>query len=227
MHHRPVRVLLHPSRPGTPWRRRLDEHAEVDLSCAVVVAECLALITRRRIEVVLVDAADGSGRDLLRQLQFIDDVPVVAAVGEDDAVRRAELLDAGASVLVHVSVTDIELGAQLRALCPSKGAGTGPIRFHAETMEVEVHGSRIVVTETEWKLLSVLAREPGRHFTATELMEAVWGYTTGPTSTVSVHLHRLRAKLEPDPAEPQLLRTVRGRGYALSDGFPPVDPEQS
>ena len=171
--------------------------------------------------------ADGDGLDLLRHLQSVEDVPVVAAAGDLDPVRRAALLDAGASVLVDASVTDLELGAQLRAMCPSATPATGPIRFCVETMEVEVRGSRVVVTETEWKLLSVLAGEPGRHFTAAELMELVWGYSTGPTSTVSVHLHRLRAKLELDPAAPQLLRTVRGRGYVLIHQLPAGDAEQS
>ena len=73
------------------------------------------------------------------------------------------------------------------------------------------------LTRTEFQLLSTMAAHPGRIFSRESLLTEVWGYEDLPDSkVVDMHVHRLRLKLEPDPARPQYVTTVRGRGYRVS-----------
>ena len=74
-------------------------------------------------------------------------------------------------------------------------------------------GAELALTVREFDLLVFLMRHPGRAFKRAELLEAVWGWTFGDQSTVTVHVRRLREKVEDDPAEPRRIRTVWGVGY--------------
>ena len=76
-----------------------------------------------------------------------------------------------------------------------------------------VAGEEVALTAREFDLLAFLARHPRRTFTREELLERVWGYTSGDTATVTVHVRRLREKVERDPASPELIVTVWGVGY--------------
>jgi two-component system, OmpR family, response regulator ResD len=92
----------------------------------------------------------------------------------------------------------------------------GPLRVEPATRRVTLDGEEIGLTQREFDLLAYLAARPGRVFSRDQLMEAVWG---GPyfndTSTVTVHVRRLRAKLGEDPAQPRFIETVWGVGYRL------------
>lgn len=90
----------------------------------------------------------------------------------------------------------------------------GPLRVDPAARSVTLDGVEIPLTQREFELLRFLAARPGRVFTRDQLMEAVWGYSFfTDTSTVTVHVRRLRAKLEPDPAHPRWIETVWGVGY--------------
>jgi DNA-binding response OmpR family regulator len=86
------------------------------------------------------------------------------------------------------------------------------------TREVTVLGDPVALTAREFDLLYHLASQPKRVFTRDQLMEAVWGYTfAAETSTVTVHMRRLREKIESDPTQPRYLQTVWGVGYRFAD----------
>jgi DNA-binding response OmpR family regulator len=88
------------------------------------------------------------------------------------------------------------------------------LRIDPNTREVLVRGEPATLTAREFDLLYHLASSPGRVYTRDHLMELVWGYTfSADTSTVTVHVRRLREKVEPDPARPRYLQTVWGVGY--------------
>jgi DNA-binding response OmpR family regulator len=90
----------------------------------------------------------------------------------------------------------------------------GSVEIDRETREVRRDGERVGLTLKEYELLLTLASSPRRVFTRDELMDRVWGYRAAlETGTLSVHVRRLRAKLEPDPAVPRHLQTVWGVGY--------------
>ncbi len=95
-------------------------------------------------------------------------------------------------------------------------------------------GAEISLTKREFDLLSYLAGYPGQAFTKAELLRRVWGWDFGDTSTVTVHVRRLREKLERDPSDPRLVLTVRGVGYRFTDldgepetGFPTDNPTET
>lgn len=92
----------------------------------------------------------------------------------------------------------------------------GPLRVEPATRRVFLDGGEISLTQREFDLLAYLAERPGRVFSRDQLMEAVWGEPFfEDTSTVTVHVRRLRAKLGDDPAEPRFIETVWGVGYRL------------
>ena len=80
---------------------------------------------------------------------------------------------------------------------------------------LSVAGAPVTLTAREFDLLSFLARNPNEVFRREELLERVWGQTVGETATVTVHIRRLRTKIEADPANPRHVATVRGLGYKL------------
>jgi len=94
----------------------------------------------------------------------------------------------------------------------------GELRIDPNTREVTISGEPATLTAKEFDLLYYLASQPKRVFTRDQLMEAVWGYTfAAETSTVTVHMRRLREKIEPNPTRPRYLQTVWGVGYRFAE----------
>ena len=90
----------------------------------------------------------------------------------------------------------------------------GPVRMDVERHVVSVDGEPVALPLKEFDLLEFLLRNTGRVLTRAQLIDRVWGSDyVGDTKTLDVHVKRLRAKLEPDPANPKFLLTVRGLGY--------------
>jgi len=91
----------------------------------------------------------------------------------------------------------------------------GPIRIEPSSRRVTVGGRSVSLTRVEFALLAFLVDNPRVVFDRDQLLERVWGYTTGSTATVTVHIRRLRSKIETDPMHPELIKTVSGAGYLL------------
>ena len=92
----------------------------------------------------------------------------------------------------------------------------GPLRIDPASRTVMLSGEELALTQREFDLLAFLASHPGRVYSRDQLMEAVWDYPFfTDTSTVTVHVRRLRAKLGDDPADPRFIETVWGVGYRL------------
>ncbi len=92
----------------------------------------------------------------------------------------------------------------------------GDVRLDPRSREVLVRGETVSLTVREFDLLSHFLRHPSEVFRREALLEQVWGYTFGDTSTVTVHVRRLREKVEADPAQPRHIQTVWGVGYKFS-----------
>jgi len=91
---------------------------------------------------------------------------------------------------------------------------SGPVRMDVERHVVTVNGAHTALPLKEFELLEMLLRNSGRVLTRAQLIDRVWGSDyVGDTKTLDVHVKRLRAKVEPDPASPQFIVTVRGLGY--------------
>lgn len=158
-----------------------------------------------------------------------DGPPVVGFTTASDPVVRARYLDLGAADVVPAPLSLPELEARVRAVLSRTRVAEevvpetvtcGTLELDASTSRVRVHGEWVDLTALELKLLTFLMQHPARAFSRETLLEKVWGFSLGDTSTVSVHIRRLRLKLEQDPARPVIIRTVWGVGYYLE---PPVE----
>jgi len=162
-----------------------------------------------------------SGLDVLKLLRIETDVPVVilsARASEDERIAGLRL---GADDYVVKPYSPQEVVERVRAvLRRSAGRGRprvvshGRIVIDGERRELRSGGVPVHTTRKEFDLLHLLASDSGRAFSRAELLEEVWGYGwPGPGDTVTVHVRRIREKIEPDPSRPRHLVTVRGVGY--------------
>lgn len=163
------------------------------------------------------------GVEVFRRLRRIAPIPVIMLTARGREEERVAGLELGADDYVAKPFSPRELTARVKAVLRRASGGvtgiTGPT-LRAGDLEVDVvahearrNGAALSLTVKELDLLTHLMSHPGRAFRREELLDAVWGYTTGDTATVTVHMRRLREKTEENPSEPRYLCTVRGVGY--------------
>ena len=165
------------------------------------------------------------GLDVCRRLRALAPVPIVILTARGQEADRIAGLELGADDYVSKPFSTKELVARVRAVLrrakgPLAAPAAGPARHVDGDLEVDVAarqarlgGAVVALTARELELLVFLMRHPGQAFRREELLEQVWGYRYGDTSTVTVHVRRLREKIEPDPAAPTRIATVWGIGY--------------
>jgi len=165
-----------------------------------------------------------SGIEVCRQLRQRSDVPVIMLTAKDGEVDKVVGLEIGADDYVTKPFFARELVARIHAVLRRRGgdidepAGAvlqaGPVRMDVDRHIVSVGGETVAMPLKEFELLEFLLRNAGRVLTRGQLIDRVWGSDyVGDTKTLDVHVKRLRAKIEPDPAAPKHLLTVRGLGY--------------
>lgn len=183
------------------------------------------------------------GTEVCRRLRLTSDVPVIMLTAKDDEIDKVVGLELGADDYVTKPYSSRELLARVRAVLRRReaavaaavGAGatsgapafddedddvlvSGPVRMDVERHTVQVRGETVAFPLKEFELLELLLRNAGRVLTRGQLIDRVWGSDyVGDTKTLDVHVKRIRAKIEADPASPELLVTVRGLGYKLVD----------
>jgi DNA-binding response OmpR family regulator len=173
-------------------------------------------------DVILLDlmlpAVDGL--DVLRLVRLGSDVPVIILSAKASEPERVTGLELGADDYVTKPYSPREVVARVRAVLRRADGDTrdrltyGDLAIDAVRREVTRSGAVVHTTRKEFELLWMLASHPGRVFSRTQLVESVWGYVwSGDTDTVTVHVRRLRAKIEDDASAPRRLVTVRGVGY--------------
>ena len=163
------------------------------------------------------------GTEVCRQLRVRSKVPVIMLTAKDGEIDKVVGLELGADDYVTKPYSSRELVARIRAVLRRgtepelSGAATveaGPVRMDVERHVVTVNGEAVPMPLKEFELLEMLLRNAGRVLTRMQLIDRVWGSDyVGDTKTLDVHAKRLRGKLEPDPATPRYLVTVRGLGY--------------
>ncbi|HZA79239.1 MAG TPA: response regulator transcription factor [Acidimicrobiales bacterium] len=166
------------------------------------------------------------GLEVCRRLRALAPVPIVILTARGQESDRIVGLDLGADDYVSKPFSTKELVARVRAVLrrargPLAAAGPDAPRVYVDgDLEVDIAarqarmgGEVISLTAREFELLAFLVRHPRRAFQREELLEGVWGYRYGDASTVTVHVRRLREKVEPDPANPVRIATVWGVGY--------------
>ena len=164
-----------------------------------------------------------SGTEVCRELRTRSNVPVIMVTARDTEIDKVVGLELGADDYVTKPYSSRELVARIRAVLRRGGEPrgvcrgvleAGPVRMDVERHVVTVDGSTVPMPLKEFDLLELLLRNAGRVLTRGQLIDRVWGSDyVGDTKTLDVHVKRLRAKIEPDPANPKHLVTVRGLGY--------------
>jgi DNA-binding response OmpR family regulator len=161
------------------------------------------------------------GFEVCRRLRRATAVPVVMLTARGEENDRIAGLDLGADDYVTKPFSPRELAARVRAVlrraapeaAPAALLTGGGVEIDTLAHRVRRCGEPVTLTTKEYDLLVCLLTNPGRAFRREELLEAVWGWSIGDTSTVTVHVRRLREKIEDDASAPRHLTTVRGVGY--------------
>ena len=163
------------------------------------------------------------GVEICRDIRAESGVPIVMLTAKSDTNDVVKGLEAGADDYVAKPFASRELVARVRTRLRRQSPtdietlNVGDLTIAVESHQVTKAGQIINVTPLEFDLLLALARQPKRVFTREQLLKQVWGYQNpADTRLVNVHIQRLRAKIEKDPDNPEIVVTVRGVGYRAS-----------
>jgi two-component system response regulator RegX3 len=168
-----------------------------------------------------------SGTEACKQIRARSDVPIIMLTAKDSERDLLDGLEVGADDYVTKPFSANELIGRISALLRRRELdraaneevvrSVGGLTIDFVSDEVTVDGQRTALTPSEFKILSLLATDPGSTFSRRQIMEHLWGSTyVGDEHTCEVHVSSLRRKIEREPGSPERLVTVRGVGYALN-----------
>jgi DNA-binding response OmpR family regulator len=189
--------------------------------------EARAKIEDERPDLVLLDVmlpGETDGLALCRWIRSASELPVILVTARGEESDRIVGLELGADDYVTKPFSPRELAARVNTVLrrvppgvpPPTSLAVGPLVIDVTKHEVQRDGRTVQLTAREFELLWFLASNPNNVFSRDQLMHRVWGYSSAlDTGTVTVHMRRLREKVERDPSHPQLLETVWGVGYRL------------
>ena len=196
-----------------------------DATLARTGREALGALAEATPDVVILDLGlpDMDGVGVLEALRGWSTVPVIVLSARHDAAQKVRALDAGADDYVTKPFNIDELLARLRVATrrldshdERRIVATGAFEIDLARRIVIRDGVEVAITPTEWRLLELLARNPGVTVDRSELLESLRGPSVPHSSHyLRVYIQQLRAKLEPEPAAPRHLVTVPGQGYRL------------
>ncbi len=195
---------------------------------AATGTEALRKFEQGGIDLVLLDLMipEISGIEVCRQIRAKSKIPIIMLTAKDSEVDKVVGLEIGADDYVTKPYSSRELVARIRAVLRRNGNDevestsglltVGGVKMDVDRHQVSVNGSAISLPLKEFELLEFLMRNAGRVLTRMQLIDRVWGSDyVGDTKTLDVHIKRLRAKIETDPANPTVIQTVRGLGYKM------------
>ncbi len=163
------------------------------------------------------------GDELCRRIRAVSNVPIIMLTAMDGFDRRIEGLEFGADDYLTKPFSLRELHLRVNAQLRRTTATAAPLAFTAGGFRVDpahrrvwVDGNEIPLTTREYELMLFLVRNAGRVVSREEILREVWQWAFGDASTVTVHVRRLREKIEPDPRSPRYLHTEWGAGYRFT-----------
>jgi DNA-binding response OmpR family regulator len=203
-------------------------HAGFRVLTAGTVESALRLTRTERPDLLILDLGlpDGDGLDVARVIRRTSNVPIIMLTAHTDETDTLIGLELGADDYVTKPFSPRELVARVRAvLRRAEGRDAtedllrvGDLELDLGRMLVTAAGRRVELTPTEFQLLAAMARQPGRVFTRSQLLDAVHGVAfESYERAIDAHVKNIRRKLEPDPRAPRYVLTVFGVGYRLSD----------
>ncbi|MCW2492065.1 MAG: DNA-binding response regulator [Frankiales bacterium] len=201
-------------------------HQTRSLADGTAAAELLTGAEADGIDLVILDLMlpGVDGLEICRRLRHTNsELPVImlTALGQED--DRITGLEVGADDYLTKPFSPRELVLRVESVLrraavsvePAQVLRVGPLTVDTAARRVTKSGEEIALTVRELDLLAYLMANAGKAFTRTQLMQAVWGWTFGDQSTVTVHVRRVREKIEDDPRDPHLIQTVWGVGYRM------------
>jgi two-component system KDP operon response regulator KdpE len=200
--------------------------AGYEVETATTAKEALAAAGLRPPDAIILDLLlpDGNGTEVSRELRAWSEAPIVLVSAVGDEAEKIAALDAGADDYVTKPFAMGELLARLRAALRRAGPPgdpvlqVGPIQIDLDKQSVTVDGRPVHLTPHEYRILRLLALNPGKLLTHRTILHEVWGPAYGAESNyLHVYVSQLRRKLEPDPSRPRYLVTEPGAGYRLRD----------
>ncbi|HEU4425771.1 MAG TPA: response regulator transcription factor [Pilimelia sp.] len=209
--------------------RRYLERAGLDVTLAADGPAALAAFMREPPDLVVLDLMlpGIDGLEVCRRLrERAPDVPIVMLTALGEEADRVVGLETGADDYVTKPFSPRELVLRVQSVlrrtvrvAPApETLVDGDLVVDTARRVASLRGAELALTVREFDLLAFLLRNPGRAYSRAQLLEAVWGWTFGDQSTVTVHVRRLREKVEADPAAPRRIVTVWGVGYRYEAG---------
>lgn len=199
-----------------------------DVAVAATGPEAIETFDKSGADLILLDLMlpGLSGTEVCRQIRTKSSVPIIMLTAKDSEIDKVVGLELGADDYVTKPYSSRELIARIRAVLRRgeiQDAGgdeptleVGPVRMDTDRHIITVNGQQVAIPLKEFELLEFLMRNAGRVLTRVQLIDRVWGSDyVGDTKTLDVHIKRLRAKIEKDPANPEFIQTVRGMGYKM------------
>ena len=204
------------------------EHAGFAVSTAADGPAALDAVRRTGPDLVVLDLGlpGLDGLDVTRELRRQGSIPIVMLTARDDEVDKLLGLELGADDYLTKPFSPRELVARVKAVLrradrPVEASDliqVGDLTLDLPRMRTEVAGTTVELTPTEFTLLATLARQPGRIFTRSQLLDALHGVAfESYERAIDSHIKNLRRKLEPDPRQPRYVLTVYGVGYRMAD----------
>ena len=200
-----------------------------EVEVAVNGKEAIDLFNSFKPDLILLDLMipEVSGTEVCRVIRSTSQVPIIMLTAKDSEIDTVVGLELGADDYVTKPYSSRELLARIKAVMRRNSAEShpaedgqelivGPIRMDLDKHQITVNSIAVSFPLKEFELLEYLMRNSGRVLTRSQLIDRVWGNDYyGDTKTLDVHIKRLRAKIEADPANPTLIHTIRGLGYKL------------
>ncbi|TME82848.1 MAG: response regulator transcription factor [Chloroflexi bacterium] len=204
------------------------EHAGFSVMTSGDGPSAVATVGGRHPDLVVLDLGlpGMDGLDVMRAIRRDSEIPVVMLTARDDEVDKLLGLELGADDYITKPFSPRELVARVRAVLrrtERRPEATDLIRVSGVSidvprMRVDIDGRSIELTATEFEILTTLARQPGRIFTRSQLLDAVHGVAfESYERAIDTHVKNIRRKLEPDPRRPRYLLTAYGVGYRFAD----------
>ena len=206
------------------------EHAGFGVRIAATGEAALQSVRRDRPDLVVLDLGlpGVDGLDVTRIIRRDSNLPVIMLTARDDELDKLVGLELGADDYLTKPFSPRELVARVRAVLRRADAGAagalgeivhaGDVTLDIPRMRTDVAGRSVELTPTEFTLLTALARQPGRIFTRSQLLDAVHGVAfESYERAIDTHIKNIRRKLEPDPRRPTHVLTVYGVGYRFAD----------
>jgi two-component system, OmpR family, response regulator len=191
-----------------------------------------ALLSREAVDLVVLDVMlpGEDGFSICRRLRAVSSIPIIIVTARGEDVDRIIGLEIGADDYVPKPFNSRELVARIRALLRRAQAGHEPARLRTPPLGFagwqinpttrqlqDSKGVKVAMTSVEFDLLLAFCRNPGRVLSREQLIELVHGGLAGPVErSIDVHVSRIRQKIEPDPRDPTLIKTVRLGGYVFT-----------